>query len=350
MTAPLRVLHLAGSATDPLLAELSRLYARDCLSATADPDRYEAMVAHVDPGGQWRLPGDRLDDAALSAAPPLPPAEALGRIAELGVDVVLPQMFCLPGMTAYRDMWAVLGTPMVGNTGAVMALGADKARTRAVVAGAGVDVPEGQLLAPGELSDVALPVVVKPVDADNSAGVSLVRHRSELPDALERAAAAGGGGVLVETYIEAGREVRCGIVERDGRLLCLPLEEYRLDPAHPVRAQADKLARPEGTDLRLMAKSRSVAWIVDPSDPVTGPVQEAARACHRALGCRDHSLFDFRIDPSGRPWFLEASLYCSFARQSVVVVMAEAAGIRLADLFAGSVATALDRGPRARSR
>ncbi len=48
------------------------------------------------------------------------------------------------------------------------------------------------------------------------------------------------------------------------------------------------------------------SWIVDPADPVTQRVRELARPCHVALGCRHHSLFDFRIDPDGRPWFLEA--------------------------------------------
>ena len=62
------------------------------------------------------------------------------------------------------------------------------------------------------------------------------------------------------------------------------------------------------------------------------------RSCHVALGCRHYSLFDFRIDPAGRPWFLEAGLYCSFARQSVIPMMAAAAGISLPDLFQTALA------------
>ena len=58
-----------------------------------------------------------------------------------------------------------------------------------------------------------------------------------------------------------------------------------------------------------------------------------ARKCHAALGCRHYSLFDFRIDPDGKPWFLEAGLYCSFARQSVICTMAQAAGVDPPELF-----------------
>ena len=72
---------------------------------------------------------------------------------------------------------------------------------------------------------------------------------------------------------------------------------------------------------------------------------DAARRCHVALGCRDYSLFDFRVDPDGRPWFLEAGLYCSFARQSVISMMAAAAGIALDELFASALDGALGAQP-----
>jgi D-alanine-D-alanine ligase len=70
---------------------------------------------------------------------------------------------------------------------------------------------------------------------------------------------------------------------------------------------------------------------------LTERVWEEARRCHRALGCRHYSLFDFRIDPDGRPWFLEAGLYNSFARRSVIPTMAAAAGTSLPELFSAMV-------------
>jgi D-alanine-D-alanine ligase len=92
-----------------------------------------------------------------------------------------------------------------------------------------------------------------------------------------------------------------------------------------------------------VAKDSARAWIVDPGDPLTGRVQAAARQCHLALGCRDYSLFDFRIDPAGQPWFLEARLYCSFAEKSVISTMARAAGISLPELLRIAVAGATAR-------
>lgn len=338
----LRVLHLAGSAVSDFLADLSRLYARDCLEATADPARYEFVVAYVTPDRQWRFPAD-LGPEAIRAAAPMPLAGAVRHLEALDLDVAVPQMFCLPGMTSYRALLDLLGIPYVGNTAEVMALGAHKARARAVVAAAGVRVPPGEVLHRGDRLSVPLPAVVKPVDGDNSLGISLVRHRAEV-DAALAAAFAHSGEVLAESYVELGREVRCGIVERDGELIPLPLEEYAVDSvSRPIRTHDDKISRDDDGDLHLVAKDRSRAWIVDPGDPATARVWAAATACHRALGCRHYSLFDFRIDPSGEPWFLEAGLYSSFARTSVVSMMAEAAGIPLPELFDTAIRTATGR-------
>ncbi|MCD2196916.1 D-alanine--D-alanine ligase [Actinomycetospora endophytica] len=336
----LRVLHLVGSPTSEFLAELSRLYARGCLAATADPDRYEPVIAHVSPDGCWRFP-----TTVDTAAPALDLPAALARIRELPPDVVIPQMFCLPGMTSYRALFDVLGVPVVGNPPEVMALGADKPRARALVAHGGVDVPDGRVVtsaSPGAVPE--LPVVVKPADSDNSLGVTLVRRPEQYGPALG-AALGHSGAALVETYVPAGREVRCGVIEHRGELVCLPLEEYPVDEdAAPVRLPADKLARDDDGGLGLVAKGADRAWAVSPDDPVVGPVHEAARRCHAALGCRDYGLFDFRVDPAGRPWFLEAGLYCSFAPTSVIVAMAERAGVPLGELFAEMLGRAADRG------
>lgn len=335
----LRVLHLVGSAVNEFLGELSRLYAADCLQATADPARYEFHLAYVTPDQKWRFPAD-LSAAAIEAAAPIELSAAVQHLTGLHLDVVIPQMFCLPGMTTFRSLFEVLGVRYVGSTSDVMALGADKAKARAVVAAAGVPVPPAEVLRRGERPSLPPPLVVKPVNSDNSVGVSLVRAPGELEAALERALT-HCDQVLVESYIELGREVRCGIIVRNGELVGLPLEEYDVDPVtKPIRNYEDKISRTAAGELTLVAKDDVHAWIVDPSDPLTQRVWELATRAHQALGCRHYSLFDFRIDPDGNPWFLEAGLYCSFARQSVISVMADAAGIGLSELFENAIAEA----------
>lgn len=333
MSAGTRVLHLVGSPLDDFHADLSRLYAGACLKALAERANLDAHIAYVSPDGSWRFPSE-LSTYALATAPRLSIVEALRHIMFLGIDVAIPQMFCRPGMTTYRALLSRLGIPYLGNTAEVMAVGADKVKARRIVGAAGVAVPAGQVVAnPGQQSELPFPVVVKPVDADNSAGVELARNAAEYESAVELALL-HSSAALVESYVELGREVRCGIIVRDGDLVCLPLEEYAVDrDSRPIRTRADKLARTVHGDLYLVAKDESKAWIVVDDEILTERVWAVARCCHRALGCRHYSLFDFRIDPLGVPWFLEAGLYCSYAPSSVIAVMASAIGLDVGELF-----------------
>jgi D-alanine-D-alanine ligase len=328
----LRVLHLVGSAVSDFYCDLSRLYASDCLEAIADEALYEPQVAYITPDGRWRFPTD-LSRAAIASAGSLSLVEAVQRLTDLRIDLMVPQMFCIPGMTTYRALFDVLRIPYLGSTPDVMALTSNKARAKAVVAAADVRVPQGELLRPGDRPSLEPPVVVKPVDTDNSLGVAFVRNRADYAPSL-KAAFEHGGEVLVETYIELGREVRCGLVVRGEELVALPLEEYTMDRNRkPIRNYEDKLRPTLDGELMLVAKDTTKAQILDAADPLTDRVAEVARRCHVALGCRHYSLFDFRIDPAGEPWFLEAGLYCSFARKSVIPMMASAVGISVKDLF-----------------
>lgn len=338
------VLHLVGSPVDEFHAELSRLYASGCLQALEGENRHR--IAYVAPGGLWRFPLALTDH---DRGPEFTRDEALGYIAALGVDVVVPQMFCGPGMTEYRELFDRIGIPLVGNPATVMATAKDKSAARDVAEAAGVPVPAGRVVVDDSPVDITLPVVVKPVDSDNSAGVTLVRREEDYAAAV-RCALEHGGAALVEAYVELGREVRCGIVVRDGDLVCLPLEEYAVDPdTKPIRDRTDKLERSDAGALYLVAKDDTRAWIVPEDDPITARVWEVARVCHTALGCRHYSLFDFRVDPDGKPWFLEAGPYCSFAPTSVIAVMAAAAGVSVRRLFADALAE-LDRERRVACR
>lgn len=327
----LRVLHLVGSAFDKFHCDLSLLYAKDCLAATADAQRYDSCIAYITPDLQWRFPAS-LSPHEIAAAQPMPIEKAIGFLITQRIEVAIPQMFCIPGMTHYRALLDVLRIPYVGNSSEVMSLAAHKPKAKAVVAAVGIDVPQGELLRKGDRVTLAPPAVVKPANSDNSAGVTLVRDWADY-DAALAAAFTYADEVLVESYIALGREVRCGILYRDGELISLPLEEYCMSQQHPIRSYADKLQRGDGGDLNLMAKDSAKAWIIDLNDPITASVQAVAKRCYEAMGCRHYGLFDFRIDPQGRIWFLEAGLYCSFSPKSVVVSMARAAGISLEQLM-----------------
>ncbi|KAB8330997.1 D-alanine--D-alanine ligase [Scytonema tolypothrichoides VB-61278] len=328
----LRILHLVGSAENDFYCELSRLYAEGCLTATADPSRYDFVIAYITPDRQWRFPRS-LSREDVAVAKPIPVFEAIQFITAQNIDLMLPHMFCIPGMTHYRALFDLLKIPYVGNTPDVMAIAAHKARTKAIVEAAGVKVPRGELLCQGDVPTITPPAVIKPANSADSFGLSFVKEASEYDAALKKAFEYGDE-VIVEEFIELGREVRGGIFVKDGELIGLPLEEYLLDPHDkPIRTYADKLKQTDDGNLHFTAKDNNKSWIVDPNDPITQKVQQVAKKCHKALGCRNYSLFDFRIDPKGEPWFLEAGLYCAFSPKSVIPSMAKVAGIPLDELL-----------------
>ncbi len=335
----LRILHLVGSAYNNFYCDLSRNYAQSCLASTANLS-YDFLIAYITPDSQWRFPSS-LSQEDIAVAKPMPLLDAIQFITAQNIDLMLPQMLCIPGMTHYRALFDLLKIPYIGNTPDVMAIANHKAITKAIVAAAGVKVPFGELLRQGDVPTIIPPAVIKPASADNSLGVSLVKEATEYDAALKKAFEYASE-VIVEAFIEPGREVRCGIIVKDGELIGLPLEEYVVDPhERPIRSYTDKFKDPGDSNLLLTAKEYIAGWIVDPNDPITQKVQQVAKKCHLALGCRHYSLFDFRIDPKGEPWFLEAGLYCIFDPKSVIAYTANAVGIPLNELLMIAINEAL---------
>ena len=102
---------------------------------------------------------------------------------------------------------------------------------------------------------------------------------------------------------------------------------------HPIRAYSSKLTEDAQGGLAFAGKDSTQTWLVNAGDPDVAQVWEAAKKSHLALGCRHYSLFDFRIDAQGQPWFLEAGLYCSFAPKSVIPTMVKETGVELKTFF-----------------
>lgn len=328
----MRILQLVGSPGGGFYEKLSRLYAQDSIEALSR--HYEFVIAYVSARG-WQFPSS-LDQIDIDRAEVLSLPGAIARLEKLKPDCALPQMFCIPGMTIYRSLLELLNIPFIGNRSDLMALTADKAKTKAIVATAGVKVPPGEVLNRGERPSLDLPFVIKPINADNSIGASLVQQESDYEPALELAFRYSEK-VLVEEFIP-GREVRCGILDLNGQLIFLPLEEYPLDDRYPIRTVESKIKTTSAGELYLTAKEPTKAWIIEPGhDEITPRVWQAAQKCHQTIGCRHYSLWDFRATPLGEPYLLEASLYCSFSPKSVIVTMAKSLGMGLDSLFESMV-------------
>lgn len=327
------VLHLVGSSVSEYYEGVSSYYASECFQAVTETGTYEHRIARVHCDGTWSFPKDYSEEE--KAAPRVDIIQALQTIKDLTPSVMIPHMFCLPGMTTFRTLFEALKIPMVGCDGPLMSLSTNKAHSRVIVESAGVPVAKGELLHKGDKPTLQPPFVLKPCSEDNSMGITLFtgKNGQDLDEALETAFTFDDE-VLCEKFVPLGREIRVGVLELDdGSLEMLPCIEYILDPEQPIRSSADKLS----TDSRGVATKpnpatrRQCPADIDPT--LRGKLEQLAMRSHRALGCRDYSLYDVRVDPEGEPYFLEACLYCSFAPKSVIVLMAGAKGTSQQEVF-----------------
>ncbi|MDJ1181504.1 D-alanine--D-alanine ligase [Roseofilum sp. BLCC_M91] len=313
----LRVLHLAGSRVSEFYHNLSLIYAQ----AAIQPPGVSSNYAVVHPDGFWQL-GTSLEN--LSEKISL--QEMIAKLPE--INLVIPHMFCFPGMTSFRALFEdILGLPVVGSPCHCTALAANKAHTKSVVSGAGVRVAQGQVVRQGDRVTLEPPLIVKPSSEDNSLGLTLVWKEEQIAEAL-RVGFEHDEVLVVEEYIP-GRELRVGVIERQGELWVAPMIEYLVSEEHPIRTVTDKYElRSDGTPYRQPQNSPvKPVCPADVTPELFERVADAAKKAHIALGCRDYSLYDFRVHAqTNEPYLLEAGLFWSFGKIGMISRMVEADG------------------------
>ena len=325
-----KVLHLIGSRQDEFYHDLSILYARACDDCKdLDRERFDFHFAVVHLDGSWSFPRS-LTEEELAKASRIPIAAAIGQLAKLAPDVMVPHMFCVEGMTRFRSLFDILEIPFLGNHEYTIWPATDKAVTKQLLAANGIPVPKGELLEKGKNerpSLVKVPLVVKPCNEDNSRGITLVKKEEDLAAALDYAFSFDPR-VVVDDYI-AGREVRAAVIEEaDGTLTVLPKIEYYLQDirtsAHKL--QTDKSGKLSSNAIVAAKKDGDRQCPADLSPALHARIDEAVKRAHHVLNCRHYSLYDLRIDADEQPYILEAALFCSFSPLSVIPAMAQHAG------------------------
>lgn len=308
----MQVLHLAGSPTSEFYYNLSLLYAREVIK----PDSVKSYYGVINPQGQWQL-GENLD----SLSPKMSLTQFISSLPSL--DVVIPHLFCFLGMTSYRSFFEdILFIPVVGSTAKCTAIAANKAQTKAIVSNYGVRVAKGQLLRKEDetiILSLNPPFIVKPNIEDNSMGLTLVREKGGITTAIKKAFQFDTQ-ILIEEFID-GRELRVAVIERKGELEFLPMIEYLVSDDNPIRTPEEKLDfSREGMPERQTAKPKIKAvYPAEVSPELTEEIAIAVKKAHLALGCRDYSLYDFRVKKdTNQPYLLEAGLFWSFSPISAI--------------------------------
>lgn len=273
-----------------------------------DPATYDVVALTIGRDGTWRDRG--LRPIGLSGA-----AQVLR-----GCDVVFPVVHGPRGEDgALAALCELAGLPYVGSGIRPGALAMDKWATKLVAQAVGIAVAPGTLVTAATARHLRWthPVVVKPVAAGSSQGVSRVDVPDALGPALE-AAFALDDRVLVEDVV-VGREVDVAVLKRaDGSLFVPPALEIVCDGIFDYDAKYGGHA-----DFRLPAAL---------DDVDAKALAEAAVAVFEALGCAGVARVDFFLTATG-PVLNEVNTMPGLTPHSQAPRMFAAAGMAYPDLL-----------------
>ncbi len=204
------------------------------------------------------------------------------------------------------------GVPYTGSDPLTLALGLDKQRTKEVLAARGVRTPRwtaaGDGAGPLRTDGLAFPLFVKPLYEGSSKGIdvgSLCRDPEEVAARVRWVQEAYHQPALVEEFL-TGREFTVAILGNGAGARVLPPVEIRFDTlpagAPPLYGWEAKWVwdTPEAP-LSIFQCPASLDTTLE------GEIAAAALGAFHALGCRDWSRVDLRLDAQGRPHVLEVN-------------------------------------------
>jgi D-alanine-D-alanine ligase len=266
-SAPLANRHIAVLLGGPSSErEVSLVTGEACAAAL---ERLGARVSRVDPGS--RLPSD-----------------IAGRLAALKPDLVFNGLHGRWGEDGrVQGLLETLGLAYTHSGVLASALAMDKAKSKAVMAVAGVVVPGGGLYNRHDVArDHVLPppYVVKPNAEGSSVGVFIVREGANSPPRdLAAESWAFGDEVLVEPYV-AGLELAVAVMGESNGPRALAVTEIRSSTGF-----YDYHAK--------YGEDGSIHVIPAPiPDTVRDRAMRMAELGHASLGCRGVTRCDFRYD------------------------------------------------------
>ncbi len=211
--------------------------------------------------------------------------------------------------------------PYTGSGVAASAVSMSKVLAKRVVAAAGVPCAPDALFEGEDLSfpsppDFGFPLVVKPDREGSTVGISVVRDIEGWGAAMAEAGKYDTR-VLVESYVP-GREITVGIV--NGRAL-----------------PAIEIVPKSGTgfyDYRSKYTAGQTEYVIPvPMDrEILQRATEFTRSAASALSLRGAARIDYRVDPAGNLFFLEANTIPGMTETSLLPKAARFDGVSFEDL------------------
>ncbi len=293
------------------------------------PEKYAPLSIFIAPDGRWlsdptggASPRQMTENvAALKEVFPAKRCAGGGFISDEGfipIDTAIPLLHGEFGEDGrVQGLFDCAGIPYVGSGVTAGAVAMDKAYTKALAESLGVPTARWTLAimnSPAETPTSAreraeaafgYPMFLKPARQGSSVGAGIARCEKEFESALEAAAAAGDGRVIIEEYIDNRVELECAYLGTKSKQLFTPIGEISCCGFYDYDAKYGK-----DSAARVSAVSKhEAAWGKD--------VREWSRKIVEQLGVRHLARLDFFL--SGKrlifneintfPGFTEISLY-----------------------------------------
>lgn len=211
-----------------------------------------------------------------------------------------------------QGMLEVMGIPYTGSGVQSSSLCMDKIAAKKIMLYNGVRTPEFEIAGARGGKKLKPPVAVKPASQGSAIGVTIVRKKNGLKDAIAEAArhCPGGGQVLVESFIE-GREFTVSIL--NGRVL--PVIEIKpkdgfYDFAHKYTKGLTDFIVPAGVGKGELKK-----------------IEKEALGAYEALRCSGAARVDVMLDDKGAAYVLEVNTVPGLTEMSLFPRAAQAAGM-----------------------
>lgn len=212
------------------------------------------------------------------------------------------------------------GIPYINSGPLASALSFDKWFCNQFLSGFGIQVAKSLLLRNMEdftsdqiVDQLGLPLFVKPSDSGSSYGISKVKEKASLNNALKHAFDEGDT-VVIESFLP-GIEVTCGVFRGREGIQALPLTE--------ICSENEFF----DYDAKYLGKSQEITPArVD--DVVKEKVQKLAKRIYELLGLRSIARIDFMV-VENVPFVIEVNTTPGFSPASIVPQMIQAEGLTI---------------------
>jgi D-alanine-D-alanine ligase len=246
----------------------------------------------------------------------------LGVIREAKIDVAFIALHGRPGEDGcIQGALELARVPYTGSGVAASAVSMSKVLAKRVVAASGVPCPpdalyEGEALAAPAPPEFGFPLVVKPDREGSTVGIAVLRDVEGWAEAMVEAGKFDTR-VLVEAFVP-GREITVGIV--NGRVL----------PAIEIVPKSGS----GFYDYHAKYTAGQTEYVIPvPMDrDILLRAAEFTRAGASALSLRGAARLDYRVDPAGNLFFLEANTIPGMTETSLLPKAARFDGIPFEDL------------------